>query len=79
MKVQYIICAVIMLLFFGVFMTYVAFPLMVLAGMYVIFRELKRRFMFNKWQNTFYQEASETATDTSSAGKIIDVEFHEVE
>ena len=78
MKIQYIICAIIMILFVGIFMTYIALPLMVLMGIYIVFRELRRRFLLGKWRNIFYQEASETVRDMPSSDKIIDVEFHEV-
>ena len=78
MKIQYAVCAIITLLFIGIFVTYIALPVMILVGVYFIFCELKRRLLFNKWQKVFSQDASEDASDAISAGKIIDVEFHEV-
>lgn len=78
MKIQYAVCAIITLLFIGIFVTYIALPVMILVAVYFIFCELKRRLLFNKWQKVFSQDASEDASDSAPAGKIIDVEFHEV-
>ena len=78
MKIQYAVCAIITLLFIGIFVTYIALPVMILVGVYFIFCELKRRLLLNKWQKVFSQDVSEDVSDAVPAGKIIDVEFHEV-
>ena len=77
MNIRYILGTIITIVILCAFMTYIAFPVMVLAAVWFIFRELKRRFFPSFSAYGSYQKQQNQ--ETLNSGKIIDVEFHEVQ
>ncbi|MBP5343512.1 MAG: hypothetical protein J6Y85_00315 [Alphaproteobacteria bacterium] len=78
MKGYYIAYALMMVILMGIFVTYLALPILIVSGIYLIYVVIKKWFFLNKLRQAIYQNYAEETEDVSSAGKIIDVEFHEV-
>ena len=75
MKIPYMLYIIAMVVLFGILMSYVALPVLMIAAVWFIFSELKKRFFptpaYNRFSNDY--QPSENGSE-----KIIDVEFHEV-
>ena len=78
MKISQILYAVFMVMFFAVFMSYFALPLLLIAVAWFVFSEVKKRFFPSPIYGRFSQDSQQTADEDLPAGQIIDVEFHEV-
>ena len=75
MKLPYTLYIIAMIVLVSILMSYVALPVLMIAAVWFIFSELKKRFfptpVYNRFSNDY--QPSENGSE-----KIIDVEFHEV-
>ena len=79
MKGYYIAYALIMAILMGIFVTYLAVPILIVSGICLIYVAIKKWLFLNKLRQGLYRGYAAETEDVLSAGKIIDVEFHEVQ
>ena len=75
MRIPYTLYIVAIIVLVSILMWYVAIPVLMIAAVWFIFSELKKRFfpmpVYNRFSHDY--QSSENGSE-----KIIDVEFHEV-
>ena len=78
MKISQIVYAVLMVMFFAIFMSYFALPLLLIALVWFVFSEVKKRFFLSPVYSRYSQDSQQVENEDVPTGQIIDVEFHEV-